>query len=206
FTIAVFICFFFYSGFDSLSQLLSLQNWGLQNLGITEHYQSVSRGVLDTRDLAYFIILAGLFICLTLFVLLKQRQKSIKDKTLIGTAVLLIFVGIIASSIFTRFDFTKEKRFTISAISRNIMDGLKKPVNVIVYLQGDNFPAGMKRLQRATRDMLSDLQAYSHDKLQFVFIDPIAVIKRLPDDEQKSAYDSLQAKGIVGQPNSVKTD
>src|ERR1700749_4534547 len=62
FTIAVFLCFFFYSGFDSLSGLLSLQSSGIQNLGIAEHYQSISRGVLDTRDLAYFIILAGLFI------------------------------------------------------------------------------------------------------------------------------------------------
>jgi len=55
FTVAVFLCFFFYSGFDSLSQILSLQSLGLENLGITEHYQSVSRGVLDTRDLVYFI-------------------------------------------------------------------------------------------------------------------------------------------------------
>ncbi|RYZ95336.1 MAG: gliding motility-associated ABC transporter permease subunit GldF, partial [Sphingobacteriaceae bacterium] len=44
FTIAVFLCFFFYSGFDSLSQMLALQNLGLQNWGITAHYQSVSRG------------------------------------------------------------------------------------------------------------------------------------------------------------------
>src|SRR6201996_1723953 len=73
FTIAVFLCFFFYSGFDSLSGLLSLQNSGVQDLGITQHYESISRGVLDTRDLVYFIILTGLFICLTLFVLLKQR-------------------------------------------------------------------------------------------------------------------------------------
>src|ERR1700759_2276095 len=43
FTVAVFLCFFFYSGFDSLSQLLSLQSLGLENLGISDHYQSVSR-------------------------------------------------------------------------------------------------------------------------------------------------------------------
>src|SRR6185503_1848393 len=80
FTIAVFLCFFFYSGFDSLSTLLSLQNLSLENLGITAHYQSVSRGVLDTRDLAYFVILTGLFICFTLFMLIRQRQKSLKGK------------------------------------------------------------------------------------------------------------------------------
>jgi ABC-2 type transport system permease protein len=209
FTIAVFLCFFFYSGFNSLSQLLSLQSLSLQDAGITEHYQSVSRGVLDTRDLAYFIILTGLFICLTLFVLIKQRQKSLRGtdaKHCFSALGILVLLGIISALTFTRFDFTKEKRFTISPVSRGIMDNLKTPVRIVVYLQGDNFPAGMKRLQRATRDMLSDLQAYTHNKLQFEFIDPIAVIKKLSDDEQKAAYDSLQAKGIVGQPNSVKTD
>jgi ABC-2 type transport system permease protein len=209
FTIAVFLCFFFYSGFDSLSQLLSLQNLSLENLGINEHYQSVSRGVLDTRDLVYFVILTGVFICVTLFILIRQRQKSligIDAKHFISALGTLILLGIISSFTFTRIDFTKEKRFTISKISSNIMDSLKSPVKVTVYLQGDNFSAGMKRLQRATRDMLSDLQAYSHGRLQFGFIDPIALIKKLPDQEQKQAYDSLQAKGITGQPNSVKTD
>src|SRR6202000_2261133 len=69
FTIAVFLCFFFYSGFDSLGQLLSLQIYALQDFGAPAHFQTISRGVRDTRDLGYFIILAGLFICITLFVL-----------------------------------------------------------------------------------------------------------------------------------------
>ena len=209
FTIAVFLCFFFYSGFDSLGQLLSLQNLSLENLGITAHYQSISRGVLDTRDLIYFIALTGVFICLTLFVLIRQRQKSFSSTdakycfSIIGALIILV---IISGLTFTRFDFTKEKRFTISPISRNIMDTLKAPVRVVVYLKGENFSAQMKRLQGATRDMLSDLQAYSNGKLQFEFVDPLAFIKALPDSSQKAAYDSLQAKGITGQPNSVKTE
>jgi ABC-2 type transport system permease protein len=206
FTIAVFLCFFFYSGFDSLSQLLSLQSLSLQDLGITEHYQSVSRGVLDTRDLAYFIILTGLFIALTLFVLNRQRQKQLKDKILIASLVSLIALGILSNLTFTRFDFTKEKRFTISPVTRDIMKKLKGPVKVKVYLQGNNFPSDLKRLQRATRDMLIDLRAYSNDRVQFEFIDPIAAIKGLADDEQKKAYDSLEAKGIVGENRATKTD
>jgi ABC-2 type transport system permease protein len=206
FTIAVFLCFFFYSGFDSLSQLLSLQSLSLENLGITEHYQSVSRGVLDTRDLVYFVILTGVFICLTLYVLIKQRQKSIVSrdaKICAYTLGILILMGIISSLMFTRFDFTKEKRFTISATSRNIMDSLKTPVNVTVYLKGDNFPGGMKRLQRATRDMLSDLQAYSHYRLQFNFVDPL---KGLNQDEQQQEIQGLTDKGIQPSNLSVKTD
>jgi ABC-2 type transport system permease protein len=65
FTVSVFLCFFAFSGFDSLSGLLSLQNYGLQDFGINEHYQSISRGVLDTRDLLYFLSFIAIFITIT---------------------------------------------------------------------------------------------------------------------------------------------
>ena len=203
FTIAVFLCFFFYSGFDSLSTLLSLQNLSLENFGITQHYQSVSRGVLDTRDLVYFIVFTGSFICLTLIVLLKQRQKSLGDKSLLAIISTLVLLTVVSSLTFTRFDFTAENRFTISATSRNIISNLKAPVRVTVYLKGDNFPGGMKRLQRAAGDMLSDLQAYSRGKLQFEFVDPL---KGLNPDEQQQAIQNLTDKGIQPSNLSIKTD
>lgn len=67
FAVAVFLCFFTFSGFESLGQLFELQTLGviLVNLGINEHYQSISRGVLDTRDLVYFISFVILFLGLT---------------------------------------------------------------------------------------------------------------------------------------------
>lgn len=203
FTIAVFLCFFFYSGFDSLSQLLSLQDLGLQNLGITEHYESVSRGVLDTRDLAYFIIVTGLFIGLTLVVIISQRKKKLFTATMLGYIGGLVAIVLLSGITFTRFDFTTEKRYTISPISRQIMDGLNEPVKVTVYLQGGNLPGGFKRLQGAARDMLSDLQAYSHHKLQFDFIDPL---KNLSGDQQNQAMQDLESKGVEPTNLSVKTD
>ena len=67
FTVAVFLCFFSFSGFDSISSIISLQEIGsfLTELGINEHYQSVSRGVLDTRDLIYFLSFTALFLFLS---------------------------------------------------------------------------------------------------------------------------------------------
>jgi ABC-2 type transport system permease protein len=203
FTIAVFLCFFFYSGFDSLSSILSLQNLGLQSMGITEHYQSISRGVLDTRNLIYFIVLDTLFIWLTLFVLNRQAGKKFINTVFLSTLGIMLSLSILSGKLFTRFDFTKEKRFTISPVSRRVMDSLPQTVNVTVYLQGDNFPGGMKRLQTSVKDMLADLQAYSHSKLQFEFADPL---KGLSNDQQKQAYEDLAAKGIEAQNLSVKTD
>ena len=205
FTIAVFLCFFFYSGFDSLGQILSLQNLTLENLGITEHYESVSRGVLDTRDLVYFLVVSGIFIWLTLFVLLRQRQKSIFNKTTIGAVVIMVLLVFISGLTFTRFDFTKEKRYTISPVSRQVMESIREPVKVTVYLKGDNFPPEIKKLQRATSDMLSDLQAYAHGQLKFEIVDPLGK-KDLSDDDKKAVYDTLESKGIIGQNYSTKTD
>ncbi len=171
FIIAVFICFFFYRGFDSLSGLLSLQSYGLQRLGINQHYVSISRGVLDTRDLSYFILLSILFIWLTLISLSKQNQGKPVQKVIWG-ALLIYLISVIAGLGFTRFDFIKEKRFTLSKISRDILATLPGETKVTVYLEG-NLTGGMKRLQNETRDMLSNLQAYSHNNLQFEFIDPL---------------------------------
>jgi len=67
FTVAVFLCFFSFSGFDSISSIISLQRIAsfLTELGINQHYQSVSRGVLDTRDLIYFLSFTALFLFLS---------------------------------------------------------------------------------------------------------------------------------------------
>jgi ABC-2 type transport system permease protein len=202
FTVAIFLCYFFYSGFDSLSGLLSLQSSGIQSLGITEHYQSVSRGVLDTRDFAYFIILIAAFIWLTLFALLRQQQKGLNRTIMISAVGVMLSVGIFSNLLFTRMDFTKEGRYTISQVSRNVLDSLDKPLKVTVYLQGD-LTGGMKRLQRAANDMLSDLQAYSHRKLQFEFVDPL---KGLSPEQQEQAVNDLHARGIEATALSVKTD
>lgn len=75
FAIAVFLCFFAFSGFDSIAKIGALQSIAnsIINLGINEHYQSISRGVLDTRDLIYFISFIVLFLGITKLVLGGKR-------------------------------------------------------------------------------------------------------------------------------------
>jgi ABC-2 type transport system permease protein len=203
FALAVFVCFFIFSGFDSLSSLLSLQDLSIQYLGITEHYQSVSRGVLDTRDLAYFIVLSTLFIALTLFILNRQRQQKVNVKLAGAWAGGIILLLILSAISFTRFDFTKEKRYTISAVSRGVMDSLPRQVKVTVFLKGKNFPPGMKRLQSAAKDMLNDLQAYAHGKLQFEIVDPL---QNVNGSDQDTVLNNLRSHGISPINLSVKTD
>ncbi len=68
FIISLISCAALYYGFGAVSQLPALQNgadYYVGMLGIESHYQSISRGVLDTRDLIYFISTAGFFLLIT---------------------------------------------------------------------------------------------------------------------------------------------
>ena len=71
FAIAVFLCFIAYSGFDAMSKVFGLRSVEslLLSLSISNHYQSISRGVLDTRDLVYFLTFILLFLGLTKIVI-----------------------------------------------------------------------------------------------------------------------------------------
>lgn len=75
FVTAAFLCLIFYSGFDSLSSLVTAGAWALQikQLGILGHYDSMSRGLIDSRDLFYFLSVTGLMLLLTKTVL-SSRQ------------------------------------------------------------------------------------------------------------------------------------
>lgn len=71
FLLAAFFCFMFYSGIDSLSALSVFSSWSLfiKQLGILYHYESLSRGLIDSRDLVYFISMAALILLVTKTVL-----------------------------------------------------------------------------------------------------------------------------------------
>ena len=75
FLVAVILSFFFYTGFEFLGSIISNPVIGnvFAGLGISNHYGSMSRGVIDTRDVVYFISLTFLFIFSTRFILEKRK-------------------------------------------------------------------------------------------------------------------------------------
>ncbi|MCQ2252559.1 MAG: gliding motility-associated ABC transporter permease subunit GldF [Bacteroidales bacterium] len=64
FLLSVGICLFMYLGWDSVSGFIGKHGLAVSNLGIDAHYRSISRGVIDTRDVVYFISANTLFIFL----------------------------------------------------------------------------------------------------------------------------------------------
>jgi ABC-2 type transport system permease protein len=85
-------------------------------------------------------------------------------------AGILLFANLVASVFYTHLDLTEEKRFTLTQPTRQMLSDLKERVYVQVLLEGE-FPAGFKRLQTATREMLDDFRSES-GLIDYQFEDP----------------------------------
>jgi ABC-2 type transport system permease protein len=75
FIVAMLLCFICYTGFEFLasSGIFGRFDAVVKSIGMTDHYISLSRGVIDTRDVIYFASLSGVFILLTRFVIQSRK-------------------------------------------------------------------------------------------------------------------------------------
>ena len=73
FILSVFLCFVFYIAFEGLATYLPSAENFISSLGMDNHFKSMSRGVIDTRDVLYFISLTILFLSLTVFKLKSSK-------------------------------------------------------------------------------------------------------------------------------------
>lgn len=115
--------------------------------------------------------------------------------------LLLIVVIFVASLSHYRIDLTKEKRFTLSASTKKMLQSLGEPVQIDVYLTGD-LSAGFKKLSVASEELLTEFREYGRGNLQFRFVRPG---EGLPDSLRTQLYDSLLRMGIRPFNNQVTT-
>ena len=128
-------------------------------------------------------------------------KRTVKQNSIIQLSlgvIIIILANVIASYVFTRFDLTSEKRFTLSQPSKEMLKKLNDVVYVKVYLEGE-FPAGFKRLRNAAREMLDEFRVYSGENLQYEFIDPSAS-KNVK--ERNKLYQQIASLGI--QPTNLE--
>jgi ABC-2 type transport system permease protein len=73
FIVAILICFVFYYGFEGLASIINSE-FSIEKLGMKAHFDSVARGILDTRDIIYFLSITIFFLALTVFKLRKEGE------------------------------------------------------------------------------------------------------------------------------------
>lgn len=127
---------------------------------------------------------------------MKPIKKS-NLKTLLVTIAILLIINGIGNQLFHRFDLTKDKRYTLSATSLNIIKQIQNPLSIKIYMQGD-LPAEFKRLQQETRQLLEEFQAYNKN-IVFEFVDPLE-----NKDESMDNIKELYRKGLT--PINITVD
>jgi ABC-2 type transport system permease protein len=133
---------------------------------------------------------------------MENKRKNLKRNqitTFLITVVIVVLLNVIGSFVFTRFDLTSEKRYTLSPTTKEILNGLNDYVYFKVYLEGD-FPAGFKKLRRETKEMLDEFRAYSK-YIDYEFINPA---ESGNEAEIRETYNQLYRAGLNPADLNVK--
>ena len=206
-----------YLGFESLHNMGFLGGADLfvKRLGMMDHYQSISRGVVDTRDVLYFLSVMAIFLMATRMVLQSRKWKGWATRKnlrrshwleMSAALLIVVFVNIIGQYVFYRVDLTSERRYTLSKATKAMLRDIDEPVLFRVYLEGE-FPSDFKRLQTETKEMLNQFRAYNKN-IEYEFVNPNSFTDKA---EQQVFYQKLASKGIqptqisVGSGNSLTT-
>ena len=118
-----------------------------------------------------------------------------KNKKLIFLPIALfaiVLLNILASFFFFRIDLTSEKRFSLSDNTKKMMKSLDKPVNVIIYLDGDLNP-GFLKLRKSTEELLQEMDVYANKDLTYEFVNPSAAAT---EKERNETYTKLEGRGL----------
>ncbi len=198
FLIALFLCFVCYFGFSELAQyaFLNSDSFSAEELGLAFHYDRISKGVLDTRDVFYFLGIIALFLLFTVIALHKGDFKQKIKPIAIGLAVILV-INVFGNSFYKRFDLTQDQRFTLSSATEDLIYQAKTPVVIDVLLKGD-FPSEFRRLQQETAQVLEEFNSLNSN-IQYIFTNPF-------EEEilRSETLEELQRFGLTPMEVSVK--
>jgi len=198
FILGVIVSGFMLFGFNLIGGFFGRYETLVQDLGMSVHYASMSRGVIDIQDVTYFLSVSALFIALTL-IQLQAQKKSVKDRMIfLGKILACVVVANVAVSFtFLRLDLTSERRHTLHENTRYLLRSLDEPVHFIIYLDGD-LPPGFRRLRNATRDMLEEFRARNRN-VHFEFVNLYNI-----RDEMERGRKSLALRHRGIEPTNVE--
>lgn len=206
FIISVIMGFILFAGFDSFALLPGFKKLDefIIMLGINEHYKSMSRGVIDLRDISYFVVTVLIFTEASRLVLSARRWKRGSDvpranrpsgriSSYAGMVIILVLLAFMSSFISFRIDLTSDKRHTLSDQTKEILSELENDVFFQVYLDGE-MPVAFKKLRRSVRSTLEEFRVFSGRKVDYQFINPSGAEN---EEERSRRQLSLIDKGLL---------
>ena len=161
-------------------------------IGVLSHFDSIGRGVLDLRDIIYFLSLAGIFLALAYGALLSRKltpKGGALRRLRLGVGLLtasLIVVNLLGGYIGGRLDLSPGKAYTLSPGTRRVLGNLDDLVTIKVFASSE-LPTEVALMKRDVDDLLRDVRSAGHSRIR--------VIERDPSSDQAAQKDA-QSLGI----------
>lgn len=151
----------------------------INKFSLLAHFQSISRGVFDVKDILYFVAFIVVFLSIAYYKLVSEKYPA-KDKYLdysryflVGILVVTLLVGYFGQFIPGRIDATSNQRYTLSQASVDLLNKLDKNFDITLYASG-NLPQDFQPILRDVEDILRDYNFSSKGKVTVTIKDPSA--------------------------------
>ena len=180
---AVFLCSALYLlGSDTLTGLFgNRMSEILRLLGSGSRFESITRGVIDLRDLIYYVSLVGVFLSLNVYSLERLRWAGNRHRTAHrqwGLLTLLLIANLIGVNIWlapvnqARLDCTQGRIYSISDATRAYLRQLREPLLIRGYFSARTHPL-LAPLVPRLRDLLKEYQIAGRGRVRVEFVDPL---------------------------------
>ena len=182
--------------------LTPLLGTALSRLSVMGHFENVARGVIDLRDIVYFISTTGLFLALAVGTLVKQRLSEHREsykRLRVGIAALLglvVMTNLLGENIRGRVDLTRESLYTLSPGSKETLENLSDLVILKLFIS-DELPSELQPTLRDVRDLISDMSRAGGDNL---------VVENLNPSENPDIATEARSLGIIENEFNVLRD
>ena len=162
----------------------------LKKISFAWHFNSAGKGIIDTRDLLYFAGISTIFFLAT--VLLSEikdgKQFAVHEKLYKGAlAVIAVLVMLNGQKYYHRFDFSKNKIYTLSEYTKKLLDKVDENIKITFCRSAE-----LSKLYPQVRDVNDFLQVYCSENKNISLI-----VKDPTLDENLTA--NLESLGITGQ-------
>lgn len=172
FVIAFLICFLFHAGGKLSPSASGFLGRALEFAGLDSHLGTLSRGVLDSRDLVYFTSVALGFLYLAVHRLQMRKRARLFSRTgALLVVAILITLNVLSSFTFQRLDFSAGRAYSISPGTKTILKDLKDNLVIKVYFTPRlRPPYGLN--EQYLRDLLGEYKSSGRGKVKVEFLNP----------------------------------
>jgi ABC-2 type transport system permease protein len=163
------------------------------SVAVLGHFENIARGVIDLRDVIYFLTLAALFLALAYYALMRRklsRERETRQRLRLGTALIvaiLIVVNLFGRHIGGRLDLTPGNAYTLSPATKTILGDLDDLLTVKLFVS-EELPTEFGIVKRDIADLLADIRNAGGGNVRVIEIDPAG-------DEEKA--NEARALGIA---------